>query len=235
MQIIGIQTTTLVDYPGKVACIVFTAGCNFRCPFCYNPQAVLPELIAQNTDQQIPESAFFNFLDSRKGFLEGVSICGGEPTLQPDLYDFAKKIKERGFSVKLDTNGRDVQLVEKMVKDRILDYVAVDMKAPFSKYEKLTGVNIPSQFRVSFNTLLAFLRTGTVDYEYRTTLIKGYHTADDIEEIASYLFGIKHYYLQNYMKTTTLDPHFAGEAFSPEDLEQFQGIAELFVEECKVR
>jgi pyruvate formate lyase activating enzyme len=91
--------------------------------------------------------------------LEGVSICGGEPTLQPDLYDFAKQIKQRGFSVKLDTNGRDAKLVQKMVNDGVLDYVAVDMKAPFSKYEKLTGISIPSQFRVSFNTLLAFLRS----------------------------------------------------------------------------
>jgi pyruvate formate lyase activating enzyme len=137
---------------------VFTAGCNFRCPFCYNPQAVLPEQIAKNKDQQIPESAFFNFLESRKGFLEGVSICGGEPTLQPDLYEFATQIKKRGLSVKLDTNGRNATLVKEMVKAGVLDYVAIDMKAPFAKYEKLTGMSISSQFRVNFNTLLAFLR-----------------------------------------------------------------------------
>lgn len=119
----------------------------------------MPEQIAKHKDQQIPEAAFFNFLESRKAFLEGVSICGGEPTLQPDLYDFARHIKEQGFSVKLDTNGRDAKLVQQMVNDGILDYVAIDMKAPFSKYEKLTGIPIPSQFRVNFNTLLAFLRS----------------------------------------------------------------------------
>jgi pyruvate formate lyase activating enzyme len=172
MQIIGIQTTTLVDYPGIVACIVFTAGCNFRCPFCYNPQAVLPELIAKYQDQQIPEPAFFNFLESRKHFLEGVSICGGEPTLHPDLYAFAQQIKQKGFKVKLDTNGRDASLVQKMVNNGIVDYVAVDMKAPFEKYDQLSGISTTSAFKTNFNELLSFLQTNGVDYEYRSTLIK---------------------------------------------------------------
>jgi pyruvate formate lyase activating enzyme len=104
MEITGIQQTTLVDYPWKVASIVFTAWCQFRCPFCYNPQAVLPELISRYRDQQIPEEAIFNFLKQRKGLIDWVSICWWEPTLQPDLYDFAKKIKNMWFSVKLDTN-----------------------------------------------------------------------------------------------------------------------------------
>ncbi|MDR0651323.1 MAG: anaerobic ribonucleoside-triphosphate reductase activating protein [Candidatus Peribacteria bacterium] len=235
MQIIGIQTTTLVDYPETVACIVFTAGCNFRCPFCYNPQAVLPELIAKYQSQQIPETAFFNFLESRKGFLEGVSICGGEPTLQSDLYQFAQHIKQRGFKVKLDTNGREASLIKKMVNDGILDYVAVDMKAPFEKYDQCSGIPTTSIFKENFNELLAFLLTNQVDYEYRSTLIKGYHTADDIENMAKQLYGIKQYYLQNYLKQTPLDPHFKGESFFPEELQSFQEIASLFVEDCKIR
>jgi pyruvate formate lyase activating enzyme len=235
MQIIGIQTTTLVDYPGTVACIVFTAGCNFRCPFCYNPQAVLPELIAKYQSQQIPESAFFNFLESRKDFLEGVSICGGEPTLHPDLYQFAQQIKQRGFKVKLDTNGRDASLVKKMVNDGILDYVAVDMKAPFEKYNQFSGIPMTSAFKESFQELLTFLLHNGVDYEYRSTLIKGYHTIDDIEKMAQQLYGIQQYYLQNYLKQTPLDPHFNGESFSPDELQSFQEIASLFVEDCKIR
>ena len=166
-----------------------------------------------------------------------MSICGGEPTLQPDLPAFAQQIKSRGLAVKLDTNGRDAHLVKTLVHSGLLDYVAVDMKAPFSKqsYEKLTGIPMISQFKTSFDTLLSFLLSGEVDYEYRSTLIKGYHTADDIEAMATYLFGIKNYYLQNYMKTTTLDPHFAGEPFTPEELEQFKNIADLFVETCSIR
>ncbi|MDR2415955.1 MAG: anaerobic ribonucleoside-triphosphate reductase activating protein [Candidatus Peribacteria bacterium] len=235
MQIIGIQTTTLVDYPGKVACIVFTAGCNFRCPFCYNPQAVLPEVIAKYQSQQIPETAFFNFLESRKHFLEGVSICGGEPTLHSDLYQFAQHIKQQGFKVKLDTNGRDAFLVEKMVNDGILDYVAVDMKAPFEKYSQFSGIPVTSSFKENFRTLLDFLLTNGVAYEYRSTLIKGYHTADDVEKMAQQLYGIKQYYLQNYLKQTPLDPYFKGESFLSEELQSFQEIASLFVEDCKIR
>ena len=153
MQISGVQKTTTIDYPGKIACVVFTLWCNFRCPFCHNPESVLPEQIAEIKDDLISEDAFFNFLESRKWKLDGVSICGGEPTIQPDLYDFAKKIKDMWFLVKLDTNGRDVKIVEKMINDGILDYVAIDLKHSIEKYSVATWTNETQDFFDNYEKL----------------------------------------------------------------------------------
>lgn len=147
----------------------------------------------------IPDEAFFNFLETRKGFLDGVSICGGEPTLQPDLYDFAKKVKEVGFKVKLDTNGRDYKIVKRMIQDGILDYVAVDLKHAIYSYDDAVGVVQTSEFFFSYQKLLQLLLESNIDHEYRTTVIKGMHTADDIESMSHFIRGAKNYYLQNYI------------------------------------
>ena len=235
MQITGIQQTTLVDYPWKVASIVFTAWCQFRCPFCYNPQAVLPELISRYHDQQIPEDAIFNFLKQRRGLIDWVSICWWEPTLQPDLYDFAKKIKNMWFSVKLDTNWRDVNIVKKMVEDWVLDYVAVDLKWPLSNYEKWSWVSEFWDFLENYKALLDFLKTGSVDYEYRSTLIKWFHTKDDLEEMWMYLKWIKLRYLQNFLPEETLDPNFIWEPFTWVELQELKNIAREYVDLCLVR
>jgi len=235
MQITWIQQTTLVDYPWKVASIVFTAGCQFRCPFCYNPQAVLPELIARYRNQQIPEEAIFNFLQQRKGLIDGVSICWWEPTIQSDLYDFAEKIKKMWFCVKLDTNGRDVKLVKKMVEDWILDYVAVDLKWPLSNYEKRSWVSEFWNFLENYKELLDFLKSGVVDYEYRSTLIKWFHEKEDLEEMGMYLQWIKARYLQNYLPEETLDPNFIGEPFTWVELQELKKIANKYVEFCSIR
>lgn len=198
----------MVDYPGKIACVVFTMGCNFRCHFCHNPECVLPERMQLFQNDLIPEEAFFNFLKARKGLLDGVSICGGEPTLRPDLYDFAKKIKEMGYLVKLDTNGRDYKIVERMIQDKILDYVAVDLKHSMHCYGDAVGLEQPAEFYHSFQKLLQVLLESKIDYEYRTTVAKGLHTADDIENMAVYIRGARHYYLQNYIGGNTLNPEF---------------------------
>lgn len=140
--------------------------------------------------------------------MDGVSICGGEPTLWPDLYDFAKRIKEMGFLVKLDTNGRDRQLVKRMIQDKILDYVAVDLKHSMHCYADAVGLEQPPEFYHSFQKLLQILLESKIDYEYRTTVAKGLHTAEDIENMAVYIRGARHYYLQNYIGGNTLDPDF---------------------------
>ena len=235
MHIAWIQKSTLVDYPGKVACVIFTQWCNFRCHFCHNPECVLPEKMLLFKNDLIPEEAFFNFLESRKWFLDGVSICGGEPTLQPDLYDFAKKVKSMWFSVKLDTNGRDYKLVQRMINDGILDYVAIDLKHAIYSYETAVGLPQTSAFFLSFEKLLQTLLEWNIDYEYRTTVIKGMHTADDIESMAHFIRGAKHYYLQNYIWGNTLDPNFWGQPFSDEELEEFKKIAEKYVQDVGVR
>jgi len=190
-------------------------------------------MLLQN--DMIPEENFFTFLESRKWFLDGVSISGGEPTLQSGLYDFAKKVKEMGFAVKLDTNGRDRQIVRRMVDDGILDYVAVDLKHALPSYYKAVGIEQTKEFYHSYEKLLQFLLEGNVDYEYRSTVAKWLHTADDIEAMAYYIRGAKNYYLQNYVGGNTLDPDFGGESFTDDELFEFQKIASKYVKNIGIR
>ncbi len=235
MKIAGIQQSTMIDYPGKIACVVFTQWCNFRCHFCHNPECVLPEKMMLLQNYLIPEEAFFNFLKTRKGLLDWVSICGGEPTLRPDLYDFAKKIKAMWFLVKLDTNGRDYQIVKRMIQDKILDYVAVDIKHSMHKLEDAIWVVEGPKFFNNYQKLLQTLLESKIEYEYRTTVAKGLHTSDDIENMAVYIRWAKHYYLQNYIGGNTLNPNFWGTPFSDEELEEFKKIAEPYVQHCEIR
>jgi len=235
VKIAGIQKSTLVDFPGKIACVVFTQWCNFRCSFCHNPECVLPEKMMLFQNDLIPEESVFAFLESRQWFLEGVSICGGEPTIQPDLYAFAKKIKEMWFAVKLDTNWRDAPLVERMIKDGILDYVAVDLKHSMYKYDDAVGIHQNAWFYESFQSLLQTLLESNIDYEYRTTIIKGMHTVDDVSHMTHYIRGAKNYYLQNYIWGNTLDPDFGWQPFSEEELQEFKQIALKYVQNVGIR
>ncbi len=235
MQIVGVQQSTMIDYPDHIACVVFTMWCNFRCPFCHNPECVLPEKMQLFQNDLITQEAFFRFLETRKGLLDWVSICGGEPTLQPDLYEFAKIIKDMGFKVKLDTNGRDYKIVKRMIQDGILDYVAVDLKHAIYLYDEAVGVHQQSEFFFSYQKLLQTLLESTIDYEYRTTVVKGMHTADDIQSMAHFIRGVKKYYLQNYVWGNTLNPEFWGQPFSDEELEEFKTIAQKYVQLCEIR
>ena len=142
MTIGGLQKLTLIDYPGKIACTVFLFGCNFKCPWCYNPELVLPEKIKKQTG--ISEKEFFNFLENRKGLLQGVVICGGEPTINQDLPKFIKKIKKMGYAVKLDTNGSNPKMLKELISKKLIDYVAMDIKFPQNRYSEL--LKEPSSF-----------------------------------------------------------------------------------------
>jgi len=235
VKIAGIQKSTLVDFPGKIACVVFTQGCNFRCSFCHNPECVLPEKMMLFQNDLIPEESVFAFLESRQGFLDGVSICGGEPTIQADLYAFAKKIKDMWFAVKLDTNWRDAPLVERMIKDGLLDYVAVDLKHSMYKYDEAVGWPQNEWFYQNFQSLLQTLLESNIDYEYRTTIIKGMHTAEDVSHMTHYIRWAKNYYLQNYIGGNTLDPEFGGKPFSEEELQEFKQIALKYVQHVGIR
>lgn len=183
----------------------------------------------------IPEEAFFNFLSSRKGLLDWVSICGGEPTLQSDIYEFAKKIKNMWFLVKLDTNGRDYHIVKKMIQDGILDYVAVDLKHVPHRYSQAVWVTQLDDFFYNYQKLLSLLLENRVEYEYRTTVIKWMHTPEDIELMSQYIRWVKKYYLQNYIWGNTLNPEFGGTPFSDEELGELQNIAQQCVKKCYVR
>ena len=196
---------TLLDFPGKVAATVFTAGCGFRCRFCHNPEFVLPERLAEMKNDFIPEAPFFRFLETRKGLLDGVVVCGGEPTMHPDLPDFIRKIKGMGFSVKLDTNGNRPEVVRGLVEEGLVDYFAVDFKQTPEKYGKLCG-DKPAPEKI-LETVRIVVESG-VDHEFRTTVAKGEHSAEDVRNIASLLKGARRYCLQNFRPAVTLDPEF---------------------------
>lgn len=198
MLIHGLNKLTLLDYPGLTACTVFTGGCNFRCPFCHNRSLVLtPE-----SQPVISEEEFFAFLDKRKGLLEGVCITGGEPTLQPDLSDFIKKIKAAGYKVKLDTNGTRPDVIKNLVESGLVDYVAMDIKNSLKKYGLSAGIENYDTANVEKS--IEYLKGGLVDYEFRTTVVGGLNDRKSFEDLAETLSGAEKYFLQAFMDSGDL-------------------------------
>ena len=198
MHIGGMQKLTLLDYPGKVACTVFLSGCNLRCPYCHNPGLVLPDQI---NAPGIPEAEVFAFLEQRKGKLDGICITGGEPTLQPELPGFLEKLRELGYAIKLDTNGTYPGMLKGLLRDGILDYVAMDIKNSPQRYaETCGGADVLSRVRESADLLL----DSSIEYEFRTTVCKPLHTEKEMEEIGRWLRGAKRYFLQPFVDTGDL-------------------------------
>ena len=194
MKICGLNKTTLLDYPGCVAATVFAGGCNFRCPFCHNGDLVLHSAKMK----EYSEEEVLNFLNKRKNVLEGVCVTGGEPTLYSDLPEFIAKIKAMGYKVKLDTNGSNPKMLKRLVEGKLVDYVAMDIKAPVSEYNKVCGVQVDTE---SVQQSVAYLKQGEVPYEFRTTVVKELHTKQDILEIGKWILGAENYYLQSYRET----------------------------------
>lgn len=197
----GFQKLTLLDYPGKIAATVFTVGCSFCCPFCHNPELVDLRL-AHNEES---EKDFLAFLAKRKGKLEGVCITGGEPTIQPDIIDFIKKIKKMGFLVKLDSNGTRPDVLKKIFDHKLVDYVAMDIKSSLANYDEVTGSKVDKdRIRISVNLIM----NSKIPYEFRTTAVPGLHSEDDFDEIAKWINGAQNYYLQEYREEQKiLDPN----------------------------
>ena len=197
MRIGGLQKLTLLDYPGKVACTVFLPGCNLRCPFCHNPALVLPD---RETDSLSTEE-LLAFLETRRGKLDGVCVTGGEPTLYEDLPALLRQIRGLGFAVKLDTNGTNPAMLKALLQERVLDYVAMDIKNSPSRYaETCGGIDCLSRVRES----AALLMDGTVDYEFRTTVCAPLHTPRDMEELGRWLKGARRYFLQPFADSGAL-------------------------------
>lgn len=192
MIIQGLQKLTLLDFPGHTACTVFTAGCNFRCPFCHNASLVTHIDAAP----VCTEEEFFAFLSKRQGLLDGVAITGGEPLLQKDIVDFLAKIKAAGFAVKLDTNGSRPQLLKEIVAKGLADYIAMDVKNTREKYPLTAGID--GKMLDDIDESIDFLINSDTDYEFRTTLVKNFHTDDDILCMAQRLQGAKHWFLQSF-------------------------------------
>jgi len=201
MVIGGIQRFSLIDYPGRIACVIFTQGCNFRCPYCYNRSLVLPRFYGE----PLPEEEVLSFLKTRRGLVEAVVVSGGEPTVQEDLPEFLGKLREMGFLLKLDTNGTHPETVKELIISGIIDYVAMDVKAPLARYREVVREEVNLQNIVLSTTLL--LSSG-VDYEFRTTLVRELISEKDILRIAETLIrGAKRYALQRFVATDTLvDP-----------------------------
>lgn len=230
MKIGGVQKFTLLDYPGKIAAVVFTVSCNFNCPFCHNPELVDSSKIKKQP--AIPEKDFFDFLKQRQGSLEGVCVTGGEPTLQQDLLDFTKKIKNLGFSVKLDTNGSNPEIIEKLIQENSVDYLAMDIKGPLEKYQEITRGKIDfKKIKKSVEMVKNF-----PEYEFRTTILPVFHKKEDIIKIAEWLKGSKNYFLQQFRPHKTLDHAFEKEkSYSSEELSEIcQTIRPYFIH-CSVR
>jgi pyruvate formate lyase activating enzyme len=192
MQINGFQKLTLLDFPGKVACIVFTPGCNFRCPFCHNAS-----LVTHIDGESIEEEEILSYLKKRQGLLDGVVVTGGEPTLQGDLADFLGKVKALGYAVKLDTNGTSPEKLKTLVEKGLVDYVAMDIKNTAAKYPVTAGCGSAVLGKVEES--IDFLLADTVDYEFRTTVTAELHTPQDIGDIAKRIKGAKRYFLQNFI------------------------------------
>lgn len=230
MRIGGYQKLTLIDYPGKIATTVFTVGCSFRCGFCHNPELVLR---AQFPTPNNMEEEFLAHLAKRKGKIEGVCITGGEPTIQPDIIDFIKKIREMGFAVKLDSNGTRPDVLKKLYDLKLLDFVAMDIKNSPEKYSQTVGLKADIK-RIKLSVKL--IMNSGVPYEFRTTVVPGIHTEKDFVKIGEWIAGARAYYLQEYRDGRVLDPNIrkktAGKTL---DLEKIKKSMEKYVEKIGVR
>lgn len=206
MRLGGWQKTTMIDYPGRVATTVFTIGCNFQCPFCHNRELVQEKWFAKSHWQEVNLEEFWQFLDKRKGILDGVCITGGEPTLQPDLKEFCQKIKAKGYLVKVDTNGSNPTVVKDLIEPKAVDMLAMDLKNSFEEYPRANGVKMDIE-RIKLTAQL--IKASGLEYEFRTTVVPGIQTEEDLEQMAKEiktLLGKETvWYLQDFQPNNCLD------------------------------
>ena len=242
MQIHGFNKTTLLDYPEHIAATVFTGGCNFRCPFCHNGELVLDP----GSQPVIPEEEVLAYLKKRQGILQGVCVTGGEPTLQKDLKEFLRKIKELGYPVKLDTNGYMPGVLWDLMQERLIDHVAMDIKASRENYATAAGLKYMDLSRIEES--IGILKSSNIPYEFRTTVVKGIHRVEEFETIGRWIAGCPVYYLQSYeenenclyRRTQTVgdagnESEAPFTAFSREELEQMAELAGKYVGKVVLR
>jgi pyruvate formate lyase activating enzyme len=225
----GLQKFSLIDYPKKVAAVIFSQGCNFLCGYCHNPELVLKKRFSKS----ISSEEVLSFLKTRQNKLDAIVISGGEPTLQKDLIEFIKKIKDLNFLVKLDTNGQNPIALEKLLKDNLIDYIAMDIKAPIDKYPLITNISLGlNLIQDSINLILS----SKIDYEFRSTLVKEMHSFEDIESMAYLIKGSKLYILQKFVNKTTLDSKYIQySALTDENMLKAKSICLNYVKDCSIR
>ncbi|MBQ3913454.1 MAG: anaerobic ribonucleoside-triphosphate reductase activating protein [Lachnospiraceae bacterium] len=229
MQIHGFAKLTLLDYPGRIAATVFTGGCNFRCPFCHNAVLVLDP----NAQPLIPEDEVLRELESRKNKLEGVCITGGEPTLNRDLPEFIEKVRALGLLVKLDSNGTAPDMIADLIDRGLIDYIAMDIKSSPEGYSKAVGLKDLSMDNI-FRSVDLIMQSG-IDYEFRTTVVDGIHTADDFKKTGIWIKGAKAYYLQQYKDSGDLIAPRGLASPSKETLEKYREILLPYVPNTSIR
>lgn len=223
MKIVSIQKQSFIEYPEKISAVIFLGGCNMRCQFCYVPDLVFPERIRKV--EGIPQKDVFSFLEERRNFLDAVAISGGEPTIHKELPDFIRKIKEMDYLVELETNGTNFEMLRNLIKKRLVDYVAVDIKHDFIfwKWYEITGGVLTKELFENVKKSIKFLLKGKVNYEFRTTLVKEFHKKEDIVAVCKKIKGARVYFLQNFEKT---GKRMEGKNFTPFSKEEIQAIIE---------
>jgi len=230
MKISGIIKTSLLDYPGHISTSIFTQGCNFKCPYCHNPDLISGE--AEN-GEYMDLNYFWNFLEKRKDFLDGIAITGGEPTLQIDLIDFIEKIKSKNYKVKLDTNGSKPEIIKNLINNKLIDYIAMDIKSSISKYSNYSDDN---NIEDKIIESIKVIKNSEINYEFRTTVVPGLHNENDIEEITKIVAGSKNFTIQNFRGERTYDKDFENKLpFTEKELETFKDILEDKVNNIKIK
>jgi pyruvate formate lyase activating enzyme len=216
MKIGGLQKVSLIDYPGRICAIIFTQGCNFRCPYCHNPELVDPKRFGP----VFSEKEVLSFLEKRIGKLDAVSITGGEPTLQPDLEGFIETVREMGYAVKMDTNGSFPDVVERLITKKLVDFLAMDVKAPLEKYSWIAGVDVNIQ---DIQRSLSLIMDSGVEHEFRTTVVRSLLDIGDLLRIAKLLKNAKAYALQGFVPVKTLNDNFLEEkTYTPDEFSLFK-------------
>ena len=227
MRIGGLEKCSLIDYPGKITAIVFTIGCNFRCSYCHNPELV------ESTATVIPEEEIFGFLKKRTKVLDAVTVTGGEPTIHHDILDFLRRIKALGYNVKLDSNGTNPHILQHAIAEGIIDYIAMDIKAPLEHYPNV--MQRPVDARTLRESIVTIMESG-LEYEFRTTVERSLTQEDDIRGIGEAIKGAKIHYLQKFVPTKTLDLAFMdGSTHTDAEFEHFRTLMEEYVTRCIVR
>lgn len=238
MKISGLEKLTLTDYPGHLASILFLEGCNFRCPFCQNSSLVVPDPVLPKslTSPLIPPDSVLQFLKKRAGILDGVCISGGEPTLHPDLPELIRQIRELGYLVKLDTNGSNPEMLQELLDDHLLDYVAMDIKAGRSNYGKVAGLLRETDTCHAVQTSADLLMNSSISYEFRTTVVKGLHTDEDFTDISEWIKGCSRYFLQTFRDCdSVLMKNHSFSAFSGNEMHHFLELVKKNIPGAAIR
>jgi pyruvate formate lyase activating enzyme len=227
MKILGIIKASFIDYPKKASTVLFIGGCNFRCPYCHNPELV------NEQGEELKQSEVLEFLQKRKKYIDGVVISGGEPTIHPELISLIEEIKKLGYAIKLDTNGSNPEVIRMLINDRQIDYIAMDIKGPISEYAKISNSEINlKDIEASIN----LIKNSDIDYEFRTTICKELLSKDQIVEIGKFINGAKRYALQAYnLKGKILDDSRSFTCYNKKEMEEIRDLVSPFIEEVLIR